>query len=183
MTCYNSVTLSHGTGMMPTIRVDPEVWGWLKSQAQPFEDTPNSVLRRVAGLDEPDGVRAAAESPRLRRVEPRSLGRQTPQRDFRDPILQILFRHGGRADRATVLKELELTLGSRLTDHDRQDIQSGAVRWQKSAEWEVSTMRQRGLLLSQAQSPRGIWCLSLEGEQAARAASASSRLTSNTRGK
>lgn len=36
---------------MPTIRVDDEVYEWLKSQATPFEDNPNSVLRRVAELD------------------------------------------------------------------------------------------------------------------------------------
>ncbi len=35
---------------MPTIRIDDEVYEWLKSQAIPFEDNPNSVLRRVAGL-------------------------------------------------------------------------------------------------------------------------------------
>jgi hypothetical protein len=37
--------------MSPTIRIDDEVYGWLKEQAEPFDDTPNSVLRRVAGLD------------------------------------------------------------------------------------------------------------------------------------
>lgn len=36
---------------MPTIRIDEEVYSWLKSQAEPFEDTPNSVLRRLAGLN------------------------------------------------------------------------------------------------------------------------------------
>jgi len=36
---------------MPVLRVDDDVWSWLKNQATPFEDTPNSVLRRVAGLD------------------------------------------------------------------------------------------------------------------------------------
>lgn len=39
--------------MSPTIRVDEEVWAWLKGLAQPFVDTPNTVLRRVAGLDDP----------------------------------------------------------------------------------------------------------------------------------
>ncbi|MDE2778958.1 MAG: hypothetical protein OXI91_04680 [Chloroflexota bacterium] len=37
---------------MPTVRVDDEVYEWLQSLAVPFQDTPNSVLRRVAGLDE-----------------------------------------------------------------------------------------------------------------------------------
>ena len=36
---------------MPTIRIDKDVYSWLKSQAIPFEDTPNSVLRRLAGLE------------------------------------------------------------------------------------------------------------------------------------
>ena len=37
---------------MPTIRIDDEVYKWLQSLATAFEDNPNSVLRRVAGLDE-----------------------------------------------------------------------------------------------------------------------------------
>ena len=36
---------------MTTIRVDREVYRWIQSLAKPFEDTPNSVLRRVARLD------------------------------------------------------------------------------------------------------------------------------------
>ena len=39
--------------MCPTIRVDDEVYGWLRSQAVPFDDTPNSGLRRMAGIDGP----------------------------------------------------------------------------------------------------------------------------------
>lgn len=38
---------------MPTIRIDDNVWEWLKTKARPFEDTPNSVLRRIVGLDPP----------------------------------------------------------------------------------------------------------------------------------
>lgn len=41
---------------MPTIRIDDDVYSWLKSQAIPFEDTPNSVLRRLAGLDTNKGA-------------------------------------------------------------------------------------------------------------------------------
>jgi len=38
---------------MPTIRIDEEVYAWLQTQARPFEDTPNTVLRRVACLGIP----------------------------------------------------------------------------------------------------------------------------------
>ena len=37
---------------MTTIRIDKEVYRWIQSLAKPFEDTPNSVLRRVARLEE-----------------------------------------------------------------------------------------------------------------------------------
>lgn len=43
---------------MPVLRVDDEVWVWLQRNAKPFEDTPNSVLRRVAGLDSAQDRRA-----------------------------------------------------------------------------------------------------------------------------
>jgi hypothetical protein len=39
--------------MTPTIRIDQDVYAWLQKKARPFEDTPNSVLRRIAGIDEP----------------------------------------------------------------------------------------------------------------------------------
>ncbi len=154
--------------MMPTIRVDDQVWDWLKSQARPFEDTPNSVLRRVAGLEGSPTAdsRIRESSAPIRR---RERGEKTPQDAYRTPILRILLRHRGRADRAQVLRELEHDLRNVLTDFDRRDIKSGTIRWQKSAEWEVSVMRQQGILLSQADSPRGVWCLSPLGEKAARA--------------
>ena len=66
--------------MSPTIRIDDEVYRWLQSQAIPFEDNPNSVLRRLAGLDRPvalehskgaaidAGVLGVRENPRKARV-------------------------------------------------------------------------------------------------------------------
>jgi hypothetical protein len=37
--------------MCPVIRIDDDVYEWLKNQAVPFADTPNSVLRRLVGID------------------------------------------------------------------------------------------------------------------------------------
>jgi hypothetical protein len=37
--------------MTRVIRIDDDVWAWLQKNARPLEDTANSVLRRVAGLD------------------------------------------------------------------------------------------------------------------------------------
>ena len=38
------------------IEVDEKVWNYLKSKAEPFEDTPNSVLRRFAGFDKKPSI-------------------------------------------------------------------------------------------------------------------------------
>src|SRR5688500_10740138 len=47
---------------MPVVPVDDDVWGWLKSHATPFEDTPNSVLRRLAGLDSAAAASSSAKA-------------------------------------------------------------------------------------------------------------------------
>ncbi|HXY25646.1 MAG TPA: hypothetical protein VEI73_13410 [Candidatus Acidoferrum sp.] len=41
--------------MMPTIRIDEDVWRFLQSKAKPFEDSPNDVLRRELGLERSKG--------------------------------------------------------------------------------------------------------------------------------
>ena len=65
--------------MVPTIRIDEEVYAWLQQNARPFEDTPNSVLRRIAGLETPGteksmeqkgGTRGIMESPQLSQESP-----------------------------------------------------------------------------------------------------------------
>jgi len=53
--------------MMPTIRIDNEVWNYLKSKAAPFEDTPNDVLRRelkIVGTQQSTGTPARKSSGR-----------------------------------------------------------------------------------------------------------------------
>jgi hypothetical protein len=48
---------------MPTIRIDDEVWAWLKTHAKPLEDTPNTVLRRIAKLEsDPSPLKSQLES-------------------------------------------------------------------------------------------------------------------------
>lgn len=147
---------------MPTIRIDEEVYEWLQKMARPFEDTPNSVLRRVAGLDNP----AVKEEKMaiVRHVQsPQSQGEKTPQAAFRKPILEVLQRLGGKGDRMRVLNEVEKIMADRLTVFDKSDISSGSIRWQKSAEWEVRVMREQGLLKAVSETPRGVWALTPKG--------------------
>lgn len=55
--------------MAPTIRIDDDVYDRLKEQAEPFVDTPNTVLRRVLGLEKAVGADVAAPD-----AEPEAVG-------------------------------------------------------------------------------------------------------------
>lgn len=153
--------------MAPTIRVDEEVYAWLQKQAtKPFEDTPNSVLRQIAGLD--SGKVESEKRRTFSKDEEDAVGKKTPQHAYRDPLLKILKKHGGQASRTEVLKELESMLGERFTAHDRKKIKTGAVRWERTAEWEVRLMREGQLIQPVDNTARGMWALTPKGMDAAR---------------
>ena len=64
---------------MPTIRIDDEVYAWLQKQACPFEDTPNMVLRRVAGLDEPSRTcKASTEESKMTHTQAQPAASRRP---------------------------------------------------------------------------------------------------------
>jgi hypothetical protein len=47
--------------IMPTIRVDEDVYVWLQQRAKPFVDTPNSVLRRELKIESQGGTSRPAD--------------------------------------------------------------------------------------------------------------------------
>jgi hypothetical protein len=84
---------------VPTVRIDDEVYSWLKAQAEPFEDTPNSVLRRIAKLDKTAPIQAIPNGTRNSR---RSSGRRSPLatgdellRNWHIPAAQARFHRDG----------------------------------------------------------------------------------------
>jgi hypothetical protein len=153
--------------MAPTIRIDDQVYAWLQQQAKPFEDTPNSVLRRIAGLDASDDGSGPGKKRTFSRDDDDVGTQKTPQHAYREPLLKILKKHGGQASRAQVLRELESMLGKSLTEYDRKKIKTGAVRWERTAEWEVRLMREEQLLQSVENTARGVWALTVKGMAAA----------------
>lgn len=146
---------------MPTIRIDDEVYAWLQKMARPFEDTPNSVLRRIACLEEGRSMKGTKNKQTTSRKEVSSA--KTPQHAFRKPIMTILKKWGGEGSRREVLKELERIMADQFTEFDKSDIKSGTIRWQKSAEWEVRVMREQQLLKPVSETPSGIWSLTDKG--------------------
>jgi hypothetical protein len=144
---------------MPTIRVDEEVYEWLKGHAEPFVDTPNTVIRRIAGLDDSLQQR---RSPAAVRAKP---GELLDRREYDRPILQVLARRGGSANGSEVIDAVGEIVADKLTARDKERIESGVVRWRNRAAWRRFNLVKLGLLKDQ--SPRGMWELTDQGWRAA----------------
>jgi hypothetical protein len=179
---------------MPNIRVDREVYNFLKHRAEAFVDTPNSVLRRLLGLDasnlpEGDGgfreevangapVGAGAKEKRRargpaqrssgkkgRRVPRLAPGSPLPEDEYVAPLLTALAERGGIAPAREVIEEIGQRLGNRLSPVDVETLPSGVVRWRNRAQFVRLRLVEEGLLSKNA--PRGVWALTDAGREAA----------------
>ena len=178
--------------MSPTIRIDDEVFDELKKHAEPFVDTPNTVLRRILELGESgiessngSGDEAAlealeghgksgtsAESRTTRQRRRRTKATRPPRAKtgtilnesaYELPMLEILSEHGDRAGAREVLDELETRLSGQLTEVDRQQLASGDVRWRNRAQFVRLRLVEQGDMVKD--SPRGIWEISEQGRR------------------
>lgn len=85
--------------MAPVVRIDDDVWEWLKSQARPLEDTPNSVLRRVAGLDHKRSTRPMTDDAPQTATPQRNSPRASKKSRLLDVFLSELEAAGLEVER------------------------------------------------------------------------------------
>ena len=170
--------------MSPTIRIDDEVFDELKKHAEPFVDTPNTVLRRLLSLSESSNgaveintaeqttAHGGGESRRGRQRrrkaktvrQPRAkTGTILSESEYEVPMLEIISEHGGRAAAREVLDELETRLGSQLTEVDKEELSSGNVRWRNRAQFVRLRLVERGDMVKD--SPRGMWEVTEQGRR------------------
>ena len=91
---------------MRTIEIDDDVMTALKAEAEPFADTPNSVLRRILGLHKASPSRVGAEKARSQadtegpsegnRARARA-GTILPEEEYMLPLLEVLQQQGAGA--------------------------------------------------------------------------------------
>ena len=163
---------------MRQIEVDDDVFGHLKDHAEPFVDDPNTVLRRLLGLDAdhaPLPQRQASPAAlngqsRNRAVPGRGDGRAArgtilPESEYELPILRYLVAHEGSAPSREVIDAVgqELDASGRLTDADKQPLNSGEIRWRSRASLQRPRLIQSGDL--DRQSPHGIWRITDKGRR------------------
>ena len=144
---------------MKAIRIDDDVWAALQKRARAFEDTPNSVLRRVLNIDRGNG--------RRRTIHRAARGARTPQSEYRPALLRVLYEAGGSAKMSEAIEGVGTLMKDRLNEIDRQATASGEIRWRNAVQWERNEMVVEGLL--KKDSPRGVWELTAKGIKAAEA--------------
>lgn len=169
------------------VLIDRDIYEHLKADST-FEDTVSTVLRRELGLMDPTVARAERDDggasrdevqsaratsslgtrPPGRRAKARrsraAAGTLLPESEYHRPILEILADNGGRLAKQAVIHEVGRRLGDRLTEADRDTLESGGVRWESRAQFARLRLADRGFIDKNA--PRGIWALTPEGQAA-----------------
>lgn len=156
---------------MQTIEIDTDVWQLLQAEAKPLVDDPNSVLRRLLGLDNGKGhpsphSRSPRQAPRPSQGRRAPLGSLLPETEYELPILEELDAHNGSAPAREITQAVGARLSDRLTKLDQERVGSGDIRWENRVHFTRLRLRERGLLKSG--SPRGIWELTERGRRAAK---------------
>lgn len=149
---------------MPTIRISDRSWERLKGWAEPLVDTADSALEKV--LDAAERGRSGTRSPQEPPVspEPRSTAMKSaklPQKEFREPLLQVIHELGGRAHVHVLRPMLKERMESRLLPGDLELVSGGVERWWNAACWVRHDLVNEGYF--RKGSPRGVWELSEEG--------------------
>lgn len=154
--------------MGPKIDIDVEVHELLKANAEPFTDTPNSVLRRLLGLSPTPTTTEA--SPMRRGIRSRkptaraAAGSLLPEESYELPLLTALSELGGQAPYRDVLNSVERLLDTKLTPLDKDTLKSGGVRWHTRLQFVRLRLIERGLL--DRNTPRGLWGITDTGRAA-----------------
>ena len=155
---------------MPVIRISDATWERLKRWAIPLEDSPEDAVRKVLDvadeqLRDPTS-KSVVVGPVVQTSQPNkrlSRGERIPENAYYHPILETLVELGGSGRAGDVLGIVGAKMKPFLADVDYQMYPSGAVVWQKTANFARNTLRERGLLT--AGSPHGIWEISQRGRE------------------
>jgi hypothetical protein len=146
--------------MCPSIEVDAKVFEVIKKNAEPFVDTPNTVLRRLLGVDR-DKNRPVSPPATVIATERAAPGTLLPESEYELPILRFLQERGGRAPSREVVEAVGEALNHKLTDLDRQPLKSGDIRWENRVAFVRLRLIERGELTKG--SPRGTWEITDQG--------------------
>lgn len=149
---------------MRTIRVDDDVYEALKELAAPFEDTPNTVIRKLLKQVTKLPVREPSE---IKIIKTRK--KLTPQSVYEHWLTYTLWKDfSGRACKGDVTEATINTMRKHglLTDADFEKVSTGETKAENTIAFGRNRLKEEGIIKNN--SPRGIWELTIEGVQKAR---------------
>ena len=160
--------------MMPTIRVEDDVFEGLKSLAEPFTDTPNSVIRRLLEkqgieLGKPkrplDLEKSTLDSSNaINDMRTKASGGLTPQ-----PVYELFLLYAlantfqGRASKSEATKAVIQLMKSKgfIGTADLARVSTGETKAENTIAWGRNALKDSGLI--SRNSPKGIWELTEKG--------------------
>lgn len=153
---------------MPTIRVDEDVFEGLKKLAEPFVDTPNSVIR---ALLQAKGVLSKPEQPQPGVIE-NERGHEdkaqssslTPQSTYEQFLLYVLAQSStGSASKADATRRVMELMKQRgfIGPAELERVSTGETKAENTIAWGRNALKERGLI--SRNSPKGTWQLTTEG--------------------
>jgi len=141
--------------MVPTIRVDKEVFEGLQQLAEPFVDSPNAVILRL--LKKEGVVAQSVETDLKQKNKVRaSRGEVTTQKIYEQHLLKVLRQEfKGRGYKTEVTNSTLASMKDILTSIDFQPLPTGQIRAENTVAWARNALKDQGLIRSD--SPRGVW--------------------------
>jgi Mrr N-terminal domain len=159
---------------MPVIRISQQTWDRLRTYATPLEDTADDVVN--IALDALEAARrkglriarrsTAAPLPKRNSERPKR-GKRAPLKKFRVPLLETLYRLGGKAYSREIRKTIELLIAPMLRKADYELVSNAQPRWWNAICSVRNDLIRQGLFRND--SERGIWELSKRGFELMRA--------------
>jgi Mrr N-terminal domain len=153
---------------MPVIRVSQQTWERLKIHATPLDHTANDVVEMA--LDALDvhvlkgghALHARNSAALTKKKTSRSKrGRGLSLKQFRGPLLEALYRHGGKAYSREIRATMERMMAPLLSDADYELVSNNLPRWWNSTCSMRNQLIEHGLFRNDSQ--HGVWELSKQG--------------------
>ncbi len=154
---------------MPNIDLSQENFDKLKQLAEPFVDTPDTVIQRLLDAYHANGTSTAGRPKTAKGSGVSALkivsrdrkrarkGEKTPIEQFYTPLVRVLKDAGGKLSANEAIERVGELMAEQLNDVDRSRLPSGEIRWRNTVRWACQRLQEDGKL--DKKSTWGIWKL------------------------
>jgi len=150
--------------MARMIRIDDDIYECLKKMATPFEDTPNTVLRKILRSTQSLTEQAEEGKEQDKIMHKRKKGELTRQSVYEEWLIYTLWdEFKGRAKRADITEATISNMQRRnlLKKADFEKVSTGETRAANTIAWSRNRLKDEGFISSD--SPFGFWELTGKG--------------------